>query len=190
MRKEIMTTLNKEKELNNVIHSVMQTVGLTVAIKQDHSGINMSYNFIGDYIGFDAKRLVEARNELMLPLPLEVYVKTITLHELGHAVDREALQASLPRTIEIFKMKKQHAKTEIYRNERLLSMIIEEHQMNIQFEETAWENACKLNNTLHLIDQKDFDYIKQHSLATYHKLYEQDLHVYHNLLSQPVLQLA
>lgn len=189
-RKAIMTTLNNEKGLHDVIHSVMQTVGITAAIKQDHSGINMSYNFIGDYIGFDANRLLEARNELMVPIPLEVYVKTITLHELGHAVDREALQASLPRTIEIFTMKKQHAKKEIYRNERLLSMIIEEHEMNIQFEETAWENAWDLNNTRHLIDKKDFDYIKQHSLATYHKLYEQDLHAYHHLLSQPVLQLA
>ncbi|MFJ7407287.1 MULTISPECIES: integrase [unclassified Lysinibacillus] len=185
-----MTTLLKEKELYDVINSVMQTVGITVAIKQDHCGINMSYNFIGDYIGFDANRLIEARNELMLPLSLEVYVKTITLHELGHAVDREALQASLPRTIEFFKMKKQHPKKEIYRNERLLSMIIEEHEMNIQFEETAWDNARNLNNTLQLIDKKDFDYIKQHSLATYNKLYEQDLHAYNNLLSQPVLQLA
>ncbi|MFJ5791632.1 integrase [Lysinibacillus sp. NPDC097162] len=185
-----MTTLHKEKELYDVINSVMQTVGITVAIKQDHSGINMSYNFIGDYIGFDANRLIEARNELMLQLPLEVYVKTITLHELGHAIDREALQASLPRTIEIFKMKKQHAKKEIYRNERLLSMIIEEHEMNIQFEETAWDNARTLNNTLQLIDKNDFDYIKQHSLATYNHLYEQDLLAYHNLVSQPVLQLA
>lgn len=191
MRKAlIMTTLHKEKELYDVINSVMQTVGITVAIKQDHSGINMSYNFIGDYIGFDANRLIEARNELMLQLPLEVYVKTITLHELGHAIDREALQASLPRTIEIFKMKKQHAKKEIYRNERLLSMIIEEHEMNIQFEETAWDNARTLNNTLQLIDKNDFDYIKQHSLATYNHLYEQDLLAYHNLVSQPVLQLA
>ena len=82
---------------------------MTVKIKQDDSGINMSYNFIGDYVGFDAKRLVEARNELMLPTSLEIYVKTMTLHELGHAVDRQALQASLPRTIEIFTMKKQHA---------------------------------------------------------------------------------
>ncbi|MEK5331750.1 integrase [Lysinibacillus sp. FSL W8-0992] len=185
-----MTTLHKEKELYDVINSVMQTVGITVAIKQDHSGINMSYNFIGDYIGFDANRLIEARNELMLQLPLEVYVKTITLHELGHAIDREALQASLPRTIEIFKMKKQHAKKEIYRNERLLSMIIEEHEMNIQFEETAWDNARTLNNALQLIDKNDFDYIKQHSLATYNHLYEQDLLAYHNLVSQPVLQLA
>jgi len=189
-RKALMTTFNNNKELHDVIHSVMQTVGITAAIKQDHSGINMSYNFIGDFIGFDANRLIEASNELMVPIPLEIYVKTITLHELGHAVDREALQASLPRTIEIFTMKKQHAKKEIYRNERLLSMIIEEHEMNIQFEETAWENACDLNNALHLIDKKDFDYIKQHSLATYQKLYEQDLHAYHSLLSEPILQLA
>ncbi|MFJ7665555.1 integrase [Lysinibacillus sp. NPDC097195] len=185
-----MTTLNIEQELYSVIHSVMQTVGITMAIKEDHSGINMSYNFIGDYIGFDAKRLKEAGNELMIPLPLDVYVKTITLHELGHAVDREALQASLPRTIEIFQMKRQHTKKEIYRNEHLLSMIIEEHEMNIEFEETAWNNAWELNNTCHLIDKKDFDYIKQHSLATYNKLFQQDLQSYHNLVSQPVLQLA
>lgn len=65
----------KEKELFQVIQSVVQAVNMTVKIKQDDSGINMSYNFIGDYVGFDAKRLVEARNELMLPTSLEIYVK-------------------------------------------------------------------------------------------------------------------
>ena len=71
----------------------------------------------------------------------------MTLHELGHAVDREALQASLPRTIEIFTMKKQHTLKEIYHQEQLLAMLIEEHEMNIQFEQTAWENAWMLNRT-------------------------------------------
>lgn len=189
MRIERMTQL-KDKELFQVIQSVVQAVNMAVKIKQDDSGINMSYNFIGDYVGFDAKRLVEARNELMLPTSLEIYVKTMTLHELGHAVDRQALQASLPRTIEIFTMKKQHALKEIYRQEQLLAMLIEEHEMNIQFEQTAWENAWMLNHTHHLVPEKDFDYIKQHSLATYQRLYEQDLQAYHHLLNQQMVQLV
>lgn len=180
----------KEKELYDIINSVMQVVGMTITIKQDHSGINMSYNFIGDYVGFDAERLIEASHELPLPPSLEVYVKTITLHELGHAVDREALQSSLPRTIEIFTMKKQHPLKEIYLDEHLLSMLIEEHEMNIRFEQTAWDNAWELNGIYNLVPEEDFHYIKQHSLATYKKLYEQDLQAYHHLLNQYVSQLA
>ncbi|QSB09174.1 integrase [Lysinibacillus fusiformis] len=183
-------TQHKEKERLQVIQSVVQAVNMTVKIKQDDSGMNMSYNFIGDYVGFDAKRLVEARNELMLPTSLEVYVKTMTLHELGHAVDREALQASLPCTMEIFTMKKQHALKEIYRQEHLLAMLIEEHEMNRQFEQTAWTNAWMLNHTHHLVPEKDFHYIKQHSLATYQKLYDQDLQAYHHLLNQQMVPLV
>lgn len=63
-------------------------------------------------------------------------------------------------------------------------MLIEEHEMNIQFEQTAWENAWMLNRTHPLVPEEDFDYIKQHSLATYQKLYEQDLQAYHHLLNQ------
>ncbi|MCE4042796.1 integrase [Lysinibacillus fusiformis] len=185
-----MTKQLKEKELYEIINSVVQAVGMTMTIKQDHSGVNMSYNFIGDYVGFDADRLIEAKNELQYPLSLEMYVKTMTLHELGHAVDREALQTSLPRTIEIFTMKKQHTLQEIYLHEHLLKMLLEEHDMNIQFEQTAWENAWALNRKHHFVCDEDFDYIKQHSLATYKKIYEQDLQAYHHLLNQPVPQLA
>lgn len=190
MRIEIMTKQHKEKELYDAIYAVIQAVGMTVTIKQDHSGINMSYNFIGDYVGFDAKRLIEARNELELPISLEVYVKTMTLHELGHAMDRDALQASLPRTIEIFTMKKQHSLKEIYRQEHLLTMMLEEHEMNIQFEQTAWDNARALNHIHQLVSETDFDNIMLHSLATYKTLYEQDVQAYHHLLNQQIVQLA
>ncbi len=185
-----MTKQHNEKELYDIINSVVQAVGMRMTIKQDHSGINMSYNFIGHYVGFDAERLIEAKNELPHPPSLEVYVKTMTLHELGHAVDREALQSSLPRTIEIFTMKKQHSLQEIYLHEHLLSMLLEEHHMNIQFEQTAWENAWALNQKHHLVSDEEFDYIKHYSLASYKKLYDQDLQAYHHLLNQLVPQLA
>src|SRR5690606_41628913 len=67
-------------------------------------GVNMSYNFITNVVSFDANRLVEAADELS-SIPFDQYVKTITLHELGHAIDRPALDASLTRTLDYFNMR-------------------------------------------------------------------------------------
>ena len=187
---EIMKKMNIEKDLSALIGAVVCATGMNVPIKQDYSGINMSYNFIGDYISFDATRLLEAKNELMPSPSLEVYIKTMTLHELGHGVDRQALLASLSRTIEIYTMKKNHSSKEIYNSKQLLSMIIEEHEMNINFEETAWDNAWHLNQKLQLVAKHDFEHIKEHSLATYNKNYQMDLQLYNDLLSQHLLQLA
>ncbi|WP_107951526.1 integrase [Lysinibacillus parviboronicapiens] len=174
----------------DLILSVLSDVGMNLTLKQDNSGINMSYNFIGDYVSFDSKRLIEAHKEILLPLPLEVYIKTITLHELGHAIDRQALQESLIRTLEIYEMKKQYSFKEIYNNDRLLTMILEEHIMNIKFEETAWDNAEQLNKEVHLVDMNEFEVIKAHSLSTYRKLYQEDLNLYNELFNHKVLQLA
>ena len=171
-----------DKYLFKVILSTMDAVGMDLELRQDHSGINMSYNFIGNYVSFDANRLKEAMNELHLPVSLDVYVKAITMHELGHAIDREALLASLSKTLEIFEMKDQYTLNEIYNDEQLLAVLIDEHNMNIAFEETAWNHAEKFNQTLHLVDESTFNMIREHSLATYKNLYQEDLHLYNELV--------
>ncbi|WP_240033970.1 integrase [Planococcus salinus] len=138
----------------------------------------MSYDFIKHRVGVDVQRVQQANKELPAPLPLELYVKILTLHELGHALDRPALQASLPRTIEIYEMKKKHPLEEQYTHPELLAMRIEEHKMNIAFEEAAWANAREMNERYHLADQQSFEQVKVHSLQTYEKKYQRDLQLY------------
>jgi len=172
--------------LYELIHSTIKATGLTIMLKEDHSGVNMSYNFITNVVSFDAKRLVEAAGELS-SIPFDQYVKTITLHELGHALDRPALDASLDRTLDYFDMRDLYSTKEIFKNPDLLGMIIEEHQMNIAFEETAWANAENLNQNLQIIDQNSFELIKKQSLSTYIRNYEEDLSAYKQLLEQTEL---
>ncbi len=175
--------------LYKLICSTIQATGLPIMLEEDHTGVNMSYNFITNVVSFDANRLVEAAGELP-SIPFDHYVKTITLHELGHAIDRPALDASLTRTLDYFDMRDQYSTKEIFKNPDLLGMLIEEHQMNIAFEETAWANAENLNEKLLLIDQNTFEMIKNHSLSTYINNYEEDLAVYKQLLEQTELQPA
>ena len=179
-----------EKYIHQLISSTMQDVKMAVELKQDFSGVNMSYNFIGDYVGFDVKRLVEVINEMQLPISLELYIKIITLHELGHAIDRIALLDSLTRTLEIFDTKQSHSLYELYNDVNLLAMIIEEHEMNIVFEETAWRNAENLNRKFHIVDWENFDDVRAHSLLTYKNLYKQDLHLYEELVAEHTNQIA
>lgn len=176
--------------LYELINSTIQATGLTILLEEDHTGINMSYNFITNVVSFDADRLVEAAGELSGIVPFDIYVKIITLHELGHAIDRPALDASLTRTLDFFDMRNHYSTNEIFRNPELLGMIIEEHQMNIAFEETAWANAEILNHQLQYIDQSTFELIKNHSVSTYIRNYEEDLTVYKQLLEQTELQPA
>ena len=63
-----------------------------------------------------------------------------------------ALLESLERTIEIFRTKNSNLVSEIYNDRELLSMIMEEHEMNIIFEETAWRNAERLNADFNFVD--------------------------------------
>ncbi|MER2010234.1 MAG: integrase [Psychrobacillus sp.] len=175
--------------LYELIYSTIKATGLNTMLEEDHTGVNMSYNFITNVVSFDANRLVEAAGELP-SIPFDHYVKTITLHELGHAIDRPALDASLTRTLDYFDMRDQYSTKEIFKNPDLLGMLIEEHQMNIAFEETAWANAENLNEKLLLIDQNTFEMIKNHSLSTYINNYEEDLAVYKQLLEQTELQPA
>ncbi|NEU32153.1 integrase, partial [bacterium LRH843] len=140
-----MKGINNEKWLKDLIQSVMKAVEIEIEVRQENTGVNMSYNFIQNFVGFDAKRIQKARTELQSPLSLELYIKIFTLHELGHAVDQKALLDSLPRTIEILQMKRSYTRNEHYNNTDLLAILIEEHEMNIAFEETAWTNAENLN---------------------------------------------
>ena len=92
-----------------LINSTMDAVKMDVEIRKDCSGVNMSYNFIGHFIGFDEERLIEAIEETSFPISLETYIKILTLHELGHAIDRHNLLATIDRTFEIFDMKNTHS---------------------------------------------------------------------------------
>lgn len=179
-----------ETYIHQLINSTMHDVGMNVELKQDNSGINMSYNFIGNYVGFDVNRLLEVSNEMQTLISLELYIKIITIHELGHAMDRDALLDSLTRTLEIFNKKNNHSLYELYNNIDLLAMLMEEHEMNIIFEETAWENAEILNKKFRIVDEKSFEIVKAHSLSTYMNLYKEDLHLYEELMASQHVQIA
>ncbi|PID14298.1 integrase [Sporosarcina sp. P34] len=166
------------------IESVMKSVCMKEEIRKVHDGINMSYNFIGKYIGFDEERLKTAYGELAFSCSFETYVQTITMHELGHAIDLPALEASLARTMEIFTMKKSYTMEEIYQSPDLLEMLIEEDEMNLAFEVTAWKNACKLNERYQIVNRTEFHLIENTSLATYNKLSQDHLQVYRQLIKE------
>ncbi len=178
----------RENDLRQLILSTIDAVEMQTELKEDVCGINMSYNFIGDYVGFDGRRLVEAWKEMQAPIPFGHYVKTLTMHELGHAMDRAALQASLARTLEILDMKNSLSARELYTNKDHLSVLLEEHEMDIAFEETAWRNAKLLNDAASLVDDFTFELIKKHSLATYLDLYKEDLALYNKLTEAHALQ--
>jgi hypothetical protein len=186
MRKPGGKLNNKSRKnwIEQLIHSTMRAVGIEIEWKQNPSGVNMSYNFILNYIGYDVKRIEEAIKEMQAQVSLECYIKAFTLHELGHALDRKALLDSLTKTLEFYEMKKNHTIYEQYSDYNLLSMLIEEHEMNIAFEETAWANAKKLNMEYGIVDWDSFEKAKNHGMATYLKLYEKDLEVYNKLVSE------
>lgn len=167
-----------------LIADVIKTVKMDVPIRPMHDGINMSYNFIGKYIGYDEKRLHAAHAEMAAVYPFETYVQAITLHELGHAMDHEALEASLPKTMDIFTMKKSYPMSEIFQTPELLKVLIEEDEMNIVFEETAWNNASLMNVEYKLVDPLCFEAIRNSSLATYITLYDEDVRHYEKLLDE------
>ncbi|WP_152534709.1 hypothetical protein [Bacillus cihuensis] len=107
-----------------------------------------------------------------------------------HAVDRKSLLDSLERTIEIFKMKKRYSQYELYNDRKLLAMLIEEHEMNIVFEETAWENSKKMNEEYSIVDWRSFELVKAQGLATYIHLYQEDLNLYKRLVAEHSDQIA
>lgn len=168
----------------------MNTVGMELQLIEQNTGVNMSYDFIKDFVGVDLSRAQEAWNELAFSVPFETYIKVMTLHELGHAADREALLDSLPRTIQIYKMKKSRPLKEQYSNAALLAMRIEEHEMDIAFEETAWQNAEDMNRQAVFSDPVIFRQIKTHSLRSYIQKYKKDLQLYNELLAAEIEQTA
>lgn len=181
-----MNERNKINYIKQLIQLTMKIVDFDVEIKHEYSGVNMTYDFIHNYVGFDAQRLEEARKELPINVPFAVYIITFTLHELGHAIDRKTLLDSLPRLIEIYEMKKDYSDDELYSNCHLLKVLVEEHEMNIVSERVAWRNAEILNDKYHLVDTDIFEKIKDHSLATYTDLYKIDLQAYNELVNMQI----
>ncbi|MDQ0999717.1 hypothetical protein QFZ28_000117 [Neobacillus niacini] len=176
--------------VERLIQSTIRAVGIDMELKQNHTGVNMSYNFILNYIGYDVKRIEEAIKEMQAQVSLESYIKAFTLHELGHALDRKALLDSLTKTLEFYEMKKNHTIYEQYSDGNLLTMLIEEHKMNIAFEETAWANAEKLNMEYGIVDWESFEKVKNQGMATYLNLYAKDLQIYNKLVSEQTEQIA
>ena len=185
-----MEVQHSELLIKQLIQTTMITVELNVEIKQEYSGINMSYNFISDCIGFDTERVTAAINEMDSPVLLGNYIETFTLHELGHAMDRTALLDSLERTLMIIDLKRSHTLSELYNNVNLLAILIEEHEMNIVFEETAWANAEKLNEKYGIVDIEVFMKLKAIGLATYVNLYNEDLSLYNRLIEEQSKHIA
>ncbi|GHH99680.1 integrase [Neobacillus kokaensis] len=185
-----MNQQNRIKLIEELIQSTMTNVGLDIELKRTLTGVNMSYNFILDYIGYDVDRIEEALKEMQSLVSLETYIKAFTLHELGHVLDRKALMESMTKTIEYHEMKKNHTIYERYSDYTLLAMLIEEHQMNIVFEETAWVNAQKLNMEYGIVDWESFEKVKNLGMSTYLNLYENDLQLYNQLLAEQTEQSA
>lgn len=147
----------------------MQRTGLNLDVKEDHCGINMTYQFIHDYVTYDSERIMQALAEQRHPVDLDTYVTAITLHELGHSTDREALLASIPQSIEVLKLKQGLPVPAQYGDPNVLGILIEEDERNLVFEKTAWENAGMLNSMHQLVRPDDFDAIAIQSLGTYEK---------------------
>lgn len=182
--------INKQIEIKELIQSTLTKAGMDLDVKEERCGINMSYNFILHYVGFDVERIKSAIKEVPAAISLEDYIKTFSLHEGGHAVDRKALLASLDRTIEIHEMKQKHPIGDQYNNPHLLNMLIEEHRMNIAFEETAWKNAEKLNRKYRIVDSMVFEFLKNQGLKTYIDSYEKDLIIFERLVNSKSEQIA
>ncbi|WHY86713.1 integrase [Neobacillus novalis] len=180
----------KNKWIEQLIQATIRTVGIDIELKHQITGVNMSYNFILDYLGYDDKRIEEAIMEMQESVSLKSYIQAFTLHELGHALDRNALLDSLTKTLEYYDMKKNYPIYERYSDPNLLAMLIEEHEMNITFEETAWANAEKLNMEYGIVDWASFEKLKNTGMATYLKLYAEDLQLYNKLVAEQTEQIA
>lgn len=177
-----MTDITKRNEIKGWIQSVLDLAGYRLDIIEHNKGINMSYNFIHDRIGVDIARIQKARKELSSPVSLKTYIEVMTLHELGHATDREALLDSLPWTIEAYNMKKAVPEDSHYSDVNLLKIILDEQLMNIEFEKTAWNHAETMNQRLRITNAETFEFIRQHSLASYEIPYLENLRLYERLL--------
>ncbi|MFC5602086.1 integrase [Sporosarcina koreensis] len=171
-----------ESQIVAMIESTIRAVYMDVELKQESTGVNMMYDFIKDEVIVDIARVQKACQELPEPMPLETYLRVLTIHELGHAMDRQALLNSLGRTKEIIIMKKQAAAEKRPTDLPFMTMVIEEHEADIAFEETAWANAELLNSFFEIVDGDTFENVKVHSLSTYRAAYEADLKIFNGFI--------
>lgn len=171
-----------DSQIVALIESTIRAVNMDVELKQESTGVNMMYDFIKDEVLVDIARVQKACQELPEPMPLETYLRILTIHELGHAMDRQALLDSLERTKEIIMMKRQTAAEKRMTDVSFMSAVVEEHETNIAFEEAAWANAEILNSFFELVDGESFTRVKAHSLSTYHVSYEADWKIYNELI--------
>ena len=176
-----------ESQIVALIESTIRDVNMNVELKLERTGVNMMYDFIKNEVIVDIDRVQKACNELPEPMALETYLRILTIHELGHAMDRKALLESLDRTKEVITLKKQAAAEKRPTDLPFMKMIIEEHESDIVFEETAWANAGILNSFFGIVDGDSFEKVKSHSLKTYRKLYEGDLEIYQGLQEETLL---
>jgi|GEM_PF-434685 len=177
-----MNKRNHKKQLKNLICAVVAEVQMDAGVCEQSTGVNMSYDFIQNRVYFDFYRVQEARLEMDDPVSLEQYIRSLTIHELGHAMDRETLLASMPRMIEIAKVKRKHSFTERKERLDLFKTDIDSHEMEIGFEETAWKHAETLNRLYQIADWDSFHKVVAHSMKSYTKYYEKDLQTYRKLL--------
>lgn len=153
------------------IVSTMQEVNVFKKINHIPNGINMTYNYLTDEISFDSKRIKQIL-ERYPHISLEEYVTTFTLHELGHALDRENLLLSYDQTLEWYNLSKELTTDQKRNHAVYLELSHREDEANLNFEYVAWENATQLNNKYHLVPNHILNELKIDSLLTYQDKYE------------------
>jgi len=156
-------------QIEKIIHETMNHVGVIREVRLERNGINMTYHFIHDYVTYDPDRILEAVSEQERRVSMETYVAAITMHELGHALDRRALLAGLPLSREVYQLKKTTPPKVLERNPEYMAKIIAEEERNLRAEKTAWDNAAELNRKHGLISELDFAAIKRQSLSSYER---------------------
>lgn len=171
-----------KERITKIIISTIQSANMDIKLKVEQTGVNMMYDFIKDEVLVDVDRVQAACMELPDPMALETYVRILTIHELGHAMDREALQSSLQRAIELYEAKKLVVADNRTTDLTYVAMLLEEHESDIAFEKTAWANAEILNRFFGIAEWDSFEKVKVHSLSTYQASFEKDLKLYNELL--------
>src|SRR5699024_1606968 len=94
-----------EKLILHYIDETMKAVNISKTVTHLSNKINMTYNYITDEISFDAKRITKVMKNYP-HISLKDYVITFTLHELGHALDRENLLKSYDQTVHLYKLRR------------------------------------------------------------------------------------
>ncbi|WP_432353316.1 integrase [Sporosarcina sp. A2] len=172
-----------KEDIETIICETIATVNMEINVVQKKTGVNMMYDFIENCVLVDSERLHVARAEMENEISLPDYIQALTLHELGHALDRQALMESLPGTLEVIALKKTYSRQELYGETELLKKVIDENDRDYQFEETAWAHAERLNDMCRIVSAGQMEQMKKHGLATYKELFLQDSTVYEGLVA-------